>query len=152
MRKILLKMSRIIAKHAWLYCLLNCTWGLPMTLIGALTTLVLLPFRRPKRFAYAWRFEFGKTWGGVSLGMTFITDCLSITQLHCHEYGHTFQNAILGPFMPFVVAIPSMIRYWYRYLRYERKGLMPTTDYDAIWFEASATEIGIEAYSIYNLH
>jgi hypothetical protein len=32
---------------------------------------------------------------------------------HCveHECGHTFQNAIFGPFAIFLVFIPSFIRY-----------------------------------------
>ena len=38
-----------------------------------------------------------------------------------HEFGHSFQNAILGPFMIFLVSIPSAIRYWYQTIR-ESKG------------------------------
>ena len=53
------------------------------------------------------------------------------------------QNAILGPFMPFVVGIPSAIRYWYRELKYNRKGKVPPTSYDSIWFEGQATRIGV---------
>ncbi len=45
--------------------------------------------------------------------------------------------------MPFVVGIPSMIRYWYRELKYNRKGKVPPTSYDSIWFEGQATRIGV---------
>jgi hypothetical protein len=31
-----------------------------------------------------------------------------------HECGHGLQNCIWGPLFPFVIAIPSAVRYWYR--------------------------------------
>lgn len=30
----------------------------------------------------------------------------------CHETGHLLQQAIFGPFMPFIVSFPSAARYW----------------------------------------
>ena len=59
-----------------------------------------------------------------------------------HESGHGIQNAIMGPLFIFLVAIPSAARYWYRELKFNRKGLTPPTAYDAIWFEGSATYLG----------
>lgn len=44
--------------------------------------------------------------------------------------------------MLFVITIPSAIRYWYRELKYHRKGLVPPTMYDDIWFEGQATRWG----------
>ncbi|MBO5712210.1 MAG: hypothetical protein J6R47_05160 [Acholeplasmatales bacterium] len=44
--------------------------------------------------------------------------------------------------MPFVICIPSALRYWYRELRYNRKGITPPTKYDDIWFEDEATKLG----------
>lgn len=55
-----------------------------------------------------------------------------------HECGHNYQNALLGPLFFFLVAIPSGIRYWYQRLTPNKKH----ADYDAIWFEDSATKIG----------
>ena len=49
--------------------------------------------------------------------------------------------------MPFVICIPSAIRYWYRELKYYRKGLYPETDYDSIWFEGQATKWGNKVYN-----
>ena len=46
--------------------------------------------------------------------------------------------------MPFVVSIPSAIRYWNRKLNYHDKGLTPPTEYDDIWFEKQATKLGAE--------
>jgi hypothetical protein len=57
------------------------------------------------------------------------------------------QNLIWGPLFPFVIAIPSAIRYWYRELKYYRKGLYPDTDYDSIWFEGQATKWGNKVYN-----
>ena len=77
------------------------------------------------------------------MGTMFLRDNSNyIISTNNHEYGHTFQNAILGPFFIFIVAIPSAIRYWYR--EFSKK---TQPDYDAIWFEGSATEIGNDAYS-----
>ena len=41
--------------------------------------------------------------------------------------------------MFFVITGPSIVRYWYRELKYYRKGLVPPTKYDDIWFEGQAT-------------
>ena len=46
--------------------------------------------------------------------------------------------------MPFVVCIPSAVRYWYREFKYHRKKLTPPTKYDDIWFEGQATKWGSE--------
>ena len=138
------KLALKLAKHRWLYYLLNLTWGLPLTLIGFFITLgLLLIGKKPKKYYGIYYFNIGKLWGGFETGLMFVRDRESNDYVSKHELGHTYQNAILGPFMIILVSIPSMIRYWYRELKYERKGLKPKTEYDDIWFEASATYIGI---------
>lgn len=108
-----------------------------MTLVGSLCVLVLiLTGRRPKKWCNSFYIEVGKAWGGVNLGMFFLCCKNSGTDLKNHEYGHAVQNCILGPLMPFLVSIPSGIRYWYREIK------KPNTAYDSIWFERWATEIG----------
>ena len=42
--------------------------------------------------------------------------------------------------MLFVIVIPSATRYWYRNWALAKGKKLP--DYDAIWFEGSATKIG----------
>lgn len=44
--------------------------------------------------------------------------------------------------MPFLVAIPSCIRYWYRELlvRSGEKKYADLPDYDSVWFEGWATK------------
>ena len=63
--------------------------------------------------------------------------------LKAHEHGHSIQNCYYGPFMPFLVNIPSSSRYWYRKAVHAiapKKHLPP---YDSIWFEAEATRLGL---------
>lgn len=83
-------------------------------------------------------------WGGFSMGVFVVTCEYPGDSLLRHEAGHSIQNIMFGPLMPFVVAIPSAIRYWYReYLvRSGKKFSVELPDYDAIWFEGMATKLG----------
>lgn len=129
----------------FLFYLLSFTWGLPMTLIGLIVALVLvITGHKPKKHGYCLHFEIGDNWGGVNLGIIFITDKTSDDDTKNHEHGHAFQNCYWGLLFPFVIAIPSVVRYWYREFKYYKKGKTPTTDYDSIWFEGDATKRGTE--------
>ena len=104
-----------------------------MTLIGVVAALLmLLLFRKPELCGYCIRFKIGNGWGGVSLGLTIITDNQSESEITYHEHGHAIQNCIYGFFMPFLVCIPSAIRYWHReYLvrvKGERYSALPPYD------------------------
>ena len=129
--------------NKFLFYLLSFTWGLPMTLIGCIVSLALLiTGHKPKKHGYTWYFEVGDYWGGVELGVCFLTDKTSDMDTKNHEHGHAIQNCFWGPLMPFVICIPSAIRYWYRELKYHRKGKNPPTEYDDVWFEGDATKRG----------
>ena len=119
--------------------LLSLTWGLIMTLVGLCAAFFLL-YRSyiPTRFGPSWVFVVGENWGGISLGPIVIVSKTAKIRTIYHEVGHTIQNAFFGPLFPFIVGIPSAIRYWYREWK------KPKTDYDAIWFEGQATQWGIE--------
>lgn len=126
------------------FYLLSFTWGLPLTLVGLLVAAVLLcAGKKPKRWGYCWYFEVGEDWGGLELGVIFITNKNPGNHIRNHEHGHGIQNCYFGPLMPFIVSIPSAIRYWYRTIR-EMKGLKNETRYDDIWFEGQATKLGTE--------
>lgn len=132
-------------KNKFLYNLLSFTWGIIMTLIGGIAALVALCCGlRPHKFGGMIYFTFGEGWGGVSLGRVFFCskDCENDPSITNHEFGHSFQNCWWGPLFPFVIAIPSVIRYWYRELKYYRKNKYPPTEYDDIWFEGQATKLG----------
>ncbi len=132
--------------RAWFY-ILSLSWGFPMTLIGALAALLLfITGHRAKRWDFCFYFEVGENWGGLSLGMFFFIEKGGNDRIKKHEHGHGVQNCYFGFLMPFAVFIPSVLRYWYRNLRYDKRGIMPKTAYDAVWFERSATRIGTELH------
>lgn len=129
-------------KQKLIFYVLSLTWGLPLTLVGLVTAAVLMCFGyKPKKWGGCWYFEIGKNWGGVELGLIFLKDQTDSVHTKNHEFGHAIQNCVFGPFMIFIVAIPSAIRYWYRRLQHMR-GITINTAYDDIWFEGSATRLG----------
>lgn len=127
------------------FYLLSFTWGLPLTLVGLFVAAVLMiAGHKPKRWGYCWYFEIGENWGGVELGVVFLANKGASEHLKNHEHGHALQNCYFGFAMPFMVCIPSAVRYWYReiVMRVNPKKQLP--DYDSIWFEGQATKIGTE--------
>lgn len=146
MYSFLQKSTKMLIKHRWLYWLLNFTWGILTTLCGLLLSLVMLCIgKKPKRWCSIWYFQICDSWGGLEMGTMFLRDNSNNVSTNNHEYGHTFQNAILGPFFILIVAIPSAIRYWYQEIRSRQH--KSNVEYDLIWFEGSATDIGNDAYS-----
>ena len=139
------KGAKFLYKHKWLYYLLACTWGVIMTLLGLIISLVLLIFgRKPHKYHGIYYFQVGKGWGGLEMGLMFLTSKDASEYIRAHEYGHTFQNALLGPLFPILVGIPSAIRYWHREYLYKHnfQKYVALPKYDDIWFEGSATDIG----------
>ena len=105
------KSSVILYKHIWLYYLLSFTWGIILTFFGLLISFGLLIFgKRPKKYERIYYFEVGKNWGGFEMGLMFVANKNASEYIKSHEYGHTYQNAILGPLYPVLVGIPSAIR------------------------------------------
>lgn len=113
-----------------------------MTLVGLITAFALVCLgNKPKRYGYCLHFVVGKNWGGLNLGLVILTDNNPTEHTKAHEHGHALQNCLYGFLMPFVVAIPSAIRYWHRELNC-RKGIYPETAYDDVWYEGQATNWG----------
>lgn len=137
--------------HEATFYILSCTWGMPLTLFGAIVALVMrLKGHKPTRFGYGWSIEIpGIDWG-LEMGLFFISP-VEYKSVRIHEYGHGIQNVYLGPFMLPVVTLPSVIRFWYRKLR-KAIGRPCKTGYNDIWFENSATETGVEAVANYLGH
>ena len=142
------KWTTFIARHRLLYYFLNYTWGILTVIAGLSTTLVLAIgkiFCKDIKFhRYHWIYYIQMPpayWGGCSLGTVFLTDLNPTKSLRAHEFGHTAQNSLLGPFFLILVAIPSFIRYWYQELG-SRKG-KNNRPYDGIWFEDSASQCGL---------
>ena len=90
------------------FYILSFTWGIVMSLIGALIILILLiAGQKPKLFHGRIYIEIGKGWGGCELGCFFLCSKGSSLSLKQHESGHGIQNILFGPFTPFLVSIPS---------------------------------------------
>lgn len=129
----------------FLFWLIQLTWGFPLTLIGAIIAFVLICMgHKPRRFGHALYFDVGRNWGGVNFGGFFIVQKNASLVLKRHEYGHSFQNMMLGVFMPFLVNIPSAIRYHYRNYKKARGHSLPP--YDQFWCESWATRLGERYY------
>mgnify|MGYP007070209499 CR=1 FL=1 len=133
-----------------LYYFLSFTWGILSTLAGSVIALVMLiTGHRPRRFCGSIYFECGKNFfGGFSYGIFFFKDRNPNVRLMCHEYGHSLQNCVFGPFMLLIVNLPSTVRYWHRRISVARHRALKT-EYDDIWFEGQATRIGTLAYEKY---
>ena len=81
----------------------------------------------------------------MSFGAMFITDSTPSEHTLCHEHGHGLQNLIFGPFEIFI-GIASAARYWYREIKRKIEPTCYLPPYDAIWFEAQATRLGLIFY------
>ena len=131
-----------------LYWIGQLTWGVLMTISGLLVIAFCVIFLKAKVHKNGWSLivEVGGNWGGLELGAValcggYTTTCPDenwFQHTRRHEFGHSLQNLIFGPFMLFVVSIPSAIRYHYQNWR-TKKGL-PNKEYDAVWFEGTATK------------
>ena len=140
--------GRLPIPPAPLYYILSFLWGFPVTLAGCAAALVLrLAGRRPEKKGYNWYFPLKKATWGLCLGIfAFVPERCS-GSLAAHEHGHGIQNAWFGPFMPFVVIIPSAVRFWIRTFRSDVQGRTLKRRYDDIWFEGTATLNGERAVS-----
>ena len=128
-----------------LFYAMTVTWGLPLTLCGAVIAFLLcLAGYRPTKYHGAWLFTIGQHWGGFSLGPVLLTAEDASDRLRRHELGHAIQNMRYGP-MILPLVLLSVIRYHLREER-ARRGL-PLRPYDSWWFEAEATRLGTAAVS-----
>lgn len=137
-----MKRFKIILRRIAFYAL-SWTWGFIMSFIGMWPTLVFAIAGKTKFYHGRIYSVVGHNWGGVALGCFFIVCEESAQDDHVrgHECGHGLQNCIWGPLMPFVICIPSGVRYQY-FNFYRRKYRKNPEPYDKIWFEHQATEWG----------
>ena len=110
-----------------------------MSFLGSIIAIgLLITGHKPKRFYQFIYFEVGKNWGGFSCGVFFFTSQNPSLHTKQHEAGHGIQNIMFGFLMPFIVSIPSALRYWYRELTPNKKH----PNYYSIWFENQANKLG----------
>lgn len=134
--------TKFILKHKNIYYALSFTWGILNSLAGLVCSLVLRVVGiQAERYYWMYCQKMRAHWGGFSVGINFIRDTTSRDEVSYHEFGHSFQNCLFGPFMILFIAIPSMVRYWHINIR-KKLGKPVEYDYDSIWFEKSATDCG----------
>ena len=124
----------------FIYRLLQCTWGLPQTLVGF---ILFIKYRKCKHINFKGSIvSYWPKKGGVSLGMfTFVEDKLGRQEeVKNHEYGHTIQSLILGPFYLIVVGIPSFI--WCNLPYFRKKRQVNRIPYNSFFVERNADYIG----------
>ena len=123
--------------NKYLYYAASFTWGIIMSIIGAIIFAILaLCGKKVQRNGWGWCIEIGKGWGGFSMGPFALVQKDASAHLKAHEFGHSIQNCIFGPFMILFIMIPSIIRYWmYQAGDYHK-------EYEYAWFEWMASLLG----------
>jgi hypothetical protein len=121
-----------------LFVLLQCTWGLPQTLVG-LVVYLIYRLRKCEHFFFGGAVctEWHRN-DGVSLGLFIF--CPPGGGIHLHEYGHTHQSLLFGPLYLMLVGLPSLL--WaglpgFRRMRRERR-----VPYSRLYCERWADRIG----------
>ena len=125
-----------LKKHA--YTAAQWTWGLPQTLLGA---ALYVAHRNDEHFDYhgakatAWNKD-----AGISLGKFIFVPRKAggpaDNFLLEHEYGHTLQSLILGPFYLLAVGAPSIL--WNRLPYFKSKRKRSGKSYYSAPFEKTA--------------
>lgn len=142
-------MKKIIFKIV--YWIISLTWGLLMSFIGLFACAIALLFYQGRFYKNGCSYivVVGGNWGGISLGCFSLCGNYDLTNpayfefTRQHEFGHSIQNLIFGPLFPFVVAIPSACRYWYKRIMESKGKKFPATWYYDVWFESTATTWGL---------
>ena len=104
-----------IKKITILVWLLSFLWAFPTTIVGCfVATFLRLRGNKPVKFGPAYYFQIADGYG-LSLGPFIIAPKKTDFYLNAHELGHHLQACFkFGPFFAFIVAIPSVIRFWLR--------------------------------------
>ena len=122
----------------FIYVLLQCTWGLPQTLVGFI--LFIVHIRCPHRFYHgSIETEWQQKWSGISLGLFIFTPIEQHSEVRVHEYGHTIQSLILGP----LYIIPGVISLaWGNLPYYAKKRREQNLPYTKCFVEGGASRLG----------
>ena len=127
-----------------LYLFLQWTWGILQNVIGGLLYLFLI-LKDPRRMrgnffgakVISWKLD-----GSAGIGMfIFLDDRLrDPRRVLVHEYGHTIQSCILGPFYLFIIGIPSLI--WANLPVFQRNRRKGRYTYSRFYPEKWANRLG----------
>lgn len=123
-----------------LFIILQCTWGLAQTLLGAIFCLSIR--KCPRRFYRGCIETQWNSRGGMSLGLFIFTpndERPETAKVRVHEYGHCIQSLVLGP-LYLVVGLISVCRANIPYFRKLRK--RKKIPYTACFVESWASKWG----------
>jgi len=123
-----------------LFILLQCTWGIAQTLLGAIFFWKLRKY--PHRF---YRGCIDTQWdmrSGLSLGLFIFSpkdEIKDSEKIRVHEYGHCIQSMVLGPFYILIglISIP-----WGRMAYFEKLRREKNLPYTACFVESWASKWG----------
>lgn len=121
------------------YIFLQWTWGFLQTFAGFI--VLMINIRRPHHFyrgciETVWK----KEYYGMSLGMFIFVDSRpDASRVRVHEYGHTLQSMVLGPFFPFVALISGAWANLPFFIKRRRKKNIP---YTSCFVESNASRLG----------
>ena len=140
-------------KKIW-YIMLQIVWGFPQTLLGFIVFIITI--KCPHNYFFGSICTSWKWKGSISLGLfIFVSDDPFyyyqsqkskytydefFSMLVAHEYGHTIQSLIFGPFYLLVVGIPSIL--WSRLPIFRKKRVKEKKSYFAVYPENQATKLG----------
>lgn len=128
-----------------LYYFLQFTWG-SLQNFGGLLWFLRYARRRHSIFhgAILTRIRRRRFSGGFTLGcFIFLTEPLSPEQEHdllIHEYGHTLQSLLLGPFWSLLIGLPSVL--WCHLPPLQRLRRKRDIPYCALYCEKWANRLG----------
>ena len=120
-----------------LFAAVQLTWGLPQTLCG------FIVFLTEKGNVSGYRCAIHKKWRreeGLSLGLFLFTSSKATERIKAHEYGHSIQSMILGPFYLPVIGLPSLL--WCRWPGAEKYRCRKQKDYYSFYTEKTADRLG----------
>jgi Zn-dependent protease len=132
-----------------LFILAQCTWGILQTFVGSIVFLLNI-----RRKHYLYHGAVITEWGlksSLSMGLfcfvtktPFACGCCTAEEvghrLVVHEYGHSIQSLILGPFYLFAMALPSML--WAGLPPFEKFRLRKNIKYHWLYTERWANHLG----------
>ena len=125
-----------------LYWFLQWTWGILQNVIGGLMT-AFIRLRHPANKQTPFHHAVVTAWNGkgsMALGGYLFLDKNSGDEIVVHEYGHTIQSLILGPFYLFVIGIPSFL--WANFPPIRKRRLKRGRRYTSFYPERWASHAG----------
>jgi hypothetical protein len=97
-------------KVSTLSTIVNWTWELPQTLVGAIMSLFIKHYKEEYKAAVLCRMETARF--GMSLGRFIFVASYHSSRTVKHEYGHCRQSKYLGPLYLPIVGLTSSLFYW----------------------------------------